>query len=225
MTEAEWLAATEPTPMLEHLGGTATDRKLRLFACACCRRVWHLAKNPRLKQVLPIVEGFADGALNDRDRGRAYRLSLAVMESRVDLSQQCLGAELWRASKKTLNRKEYNFYKFGESASAAVSYTAGEEHAAFLAAKEAEFAQQTLLVRDIFGNPFRPVIADPAWLTSTVLALVRRLSESQDLSAMPILADALQDAGCEDPDVLGHCRGDRPHVRGCWVVDLILGKK
>jgi hypothetical protein len=80
------------------------------------------------------------------------------------------------------------------------------------------------LLRDIFGNPFRPVAIDPAWLTSTVLALARQMYDSRDFSAMPILADALQDAGCDSADLLDHCRSDGPHVRGCWVVDLVLGR-
>jgi hypothetical protein len=80
------------------------------------------------------------------------------------------------------------------------------------------------LVEDIFGNPFRPVAVDPAWRTSDVLAMCRGMYEARDFAAMPILADALQDAGCENADVLAHCRGDGPHVRGCWVVDLLLGK-
>jgi hypothetical protein len=80
------------------------------------------------------------------------------------------------------------------------------------------------LLRDVFGNPFRPVNLDPPWLTSTVLALATGMYASRDFSAMPILADALQDAGCEDGQVLAHCRGPGPHARGCWVVDLVLGK-
>jgi hypothetical protein len=80
------------------------------------------------------------------------------------------------------------------------------------------------IIRDIFGNPFRPVIADLSWLTSTVAVLARQMYESRDFSPMPILADALQDAGCDNADFLDHCRGDGPHVRGCWVVDLLLGK-
>jgi len=84
-------------------------------------------------------------------------------------------------------------------------------------------SDQSNLIRDFF-NPFRPVTADPSWLTSTVVALARQMYESRDFSAMPILADALQDAGCENDDVLKHCRGTGPHVRGCWVVDLVLGK-
>ena len=78
--------------------------------------------------------------------------------------------------------------------------------------------------RDIFGNPFRPVAFDPAWRTSTAIALASQMYESRDFAPMPILADALQDAGCDNDDVLTHGRGDGVHVRGCWVVDLVLGK-
>jgi hypothetical protein len=81
------------------------------------------------------------------------------------------------------------------------------------------------LIRDIFGNPFRPVTADPSWLTSTVAALARGIYADRAFDRLPILADALQDAGCDHADILDHCRGHGPHVRGCWVVDLLLGKE
>jgi hypothetical protein len=84
--------------------------------------------------------------------------------------------------------------------------------------------RQSELVREIFGNPFRQVAFFPSWRTDTALSLARQMYESQDFSAMPILADALQDAGCDSADILAHCRGPGPHVRGCWVVDLVLGK-
>ena len=74
-------------------------------------------------------------------------------------------------------------------------------------------------------NPFRPVTFSPEWRTSTAVAIARQMYEGRDFSAMPILADALQDAGCEHADVLDHCRGPGPHVRGCWVCDLVLGKE
>jgi hypothetical protein len=80
-------------------------------------------------------------------------------------------------------------------------------------------------LRDVFGNPFQPVAFDPAWRTSTAIALAQQMYDSRDFSLMPILADALEDAGCDSDDVLAHCRGDGPHVRGCWVVDLVLGKE
>ncbi|MBN9521119.1 hypothetical protein J0H58_21800 [bacterium] len=79
-------------------------------------------------------------------------------------------------------------------------------------------------MRDIFGNPFRPVAFDHSWRTEAAVALARGMYESRDFAAMPVLADALDDAGCGHPDVLAHCRGAGPHVRGCWVADLVLGK-
>jgi hypothetical protein len=91
---------------------------------------------------------------------------------------------------------------------------------------EREFALQALRLRDIIGNPFRPVSFSPEWRTGTAVALGLQMYESRDFSAMPILADALQDAGCESEDILNHCRDEKQvHVRGCWVVDLVLGKE
>jgi hypothetical protein len=87
-------------------------------------------------------------------------------------------------------------------------------------------AKQADLVRDIFGNPFRPVAFPPAWRTDTAVILARQMYESREFSVMPILADALQDAGCDNEDILAHCREPKQvHVRGCWVVDLVLGKE
>ena len=89
-----------------------------------------------------------------------------------------------------------------------------------------ELVHQTNSVRDIVGNPFRAVTADPRWLTSDVVALAASIYAERAFDRLPILADALQDAGCENADVLGHCRDPQlTHVRGCWVVDLVLGKE
>ncbi|HEX4607492.1 MAG TPA: hypothetical protein VH092_04730 [Urbifossiella sp.] len=88
-----------------------------------------------------------------------------------------------------------------------------------------EQAAQTELVRDIFGNTFRHVLFDPSWRTSAAVALARSMYDSRDFSAAPVLADALEEAGCEDAAVLGHLRGGGGHVRGCWCVDGVLGLK
>ncbi|MBA4192079.1 MAG: hypothetical protein C0467_29220 [Planctomycetaceae bacterium] len=80
------------------------------------------------------------------------------------------------------------------------------------------------LLRELFGNPFRPVTVDPSWLTSTVNALAEGIYAYRAFDRMPILADALQDAACDNDEVLAHCRGPGSHVRGCFVVDLLLGK-
>jgi hypothetical protein len=88
-----------------------------------------------------------------------------------------------------------------------------------------ERTDQAQILRCLVGNPFRPLACTSAWRTDTVLALARLMYESREFSAMPILADALQDAGCDSEDILDHCRSSGPHVRGCWVVDLVLGKE
>jgi hypothetical protein len=87
-----------------------------------------------------------------------------------------------------------------------------------------ELAIQADLLRDIFGNPFRPVAFDADWRTPPAVGLARSMYETREFGAMPILADALEEAGCDNPDILTHCREPGQHVRGCWVVDLVLGK-
>jgi hypothetical protein len=96
----------------------------------------------------------------------------------------------------------------------------------------AEEAAQSDLLRCIFGNPFRPLSHKAAWLTPTVASLAAAAYEERDLSSgyldagrLAVLADALEDSGCTDADILAHCRSGGEHVRGCWVVDLLLGKE
>jgi hypothetical protein len=103
-------------------------------------------------------------------------------------------------------------------------YVIGHRSAAVRADRRAERDIQVDYLRDIFGNPFRPVAFDRAWRTDTTRALARQMYDSRDFSAMPILADALQDAGCDNDDILNHCRSSGVHVRGCWVVDSVLRK-
>ena len=94
----------------------------------------------------------------------------------------------------------------------------------YVAVQEEE-SEQARLLRDIVGNPFRRVTLDPAWRTSTVVALAGQMYASRDFNAMPILADALMDAGCDSDDILSHLRGPGLHARGCWALDLVLGKQ
>jgi hypothetical protein len=89
---------------------------------------------------------------------------------------------------------------------------------------QAEERYQAGIAFDLFHLRRLAVHVDPAWRTSTAVTLAVHIYETRDFSVMPILADALQDAGCDSDDILGHCRGPGPHVRGCWVVDLVLGK-
>ena len=87
-----------------------------------------------------------------------------------------------------------------------------------------EGSAHTKIARDIFGNPFRPIALVPAWRTATVISLAQAIYDGRHFDRLPILADALEDAGCTDAAILDHCRQPGEHARGCWVVDLVLGK-
>jgi hypothetical protein len=84
--------------------------------------------------------------------------------------------------------------------------------------------QYVPIARDIFGNPFRPVKIDNRWLTSTVIDLASAIYAERAFDRMGVLCDALMDAGCNSDEIIAHCRASGPHVRGCWVIDLLLGK-
>ncbi|VTR95758.1 Uncharacterized protein (Fragment) OS=uncultured bacterium PE=4 SV=1 [Gemmata massiliana] len=126
--------------------------------------------------------------------------------------------ELVRAAKLSSQKRSYRWWKRQPKLS---------ENDFLEATSRGSVAEQRVYceqLKDIFGNPFRPVSFSPSWRSSTAVSLAAQVYESRDFGAMPILADALQDAGCENEDILSHCRGAGPHVRGCWVVDLVLGK-
>jgi hypothetical protein len=230
MTEEEWLASTNPREMLESVAEQARIRKLRLFACACCRQV----QNPFVPQLMvravAAAEAAADDELGDAELASVADVVNAAVESARGscpngsgyLLHLCL-AVAWAAVPR------------GRAGDAARHASEGAARAAADLPERMprerppeyvdELGAQADLCRDIFGNPFREVGFDPAWLTSDVLALAKGMYESRDFGAMPILADALQDAGCEDEEILAHCREPREHVRGCWVIDLLLGKQ
>lgn len=217
MTEAEWMAVTEPLQMLGLLGDNPNLRKLRLFACACCREVWNDQWPDAHRKLVPIIEQYVDGTVDIREL-TATR-SRALRPTTLDLFAKCLKPDADPGISNGLyiclaGAVEDN--KLASSLRFESSIIAMEKDPEFKAAVR-------LCFRDIF--PFRTVGFVPAWRTDTVLALAREMYESRDFSAMPILADALQDAGCGNERVLNHCRGEGPHARGCWLVDAILGKE
>ncbi len=219
MTEEEWLICQEPYGMLEYLKIRSTNRQSRLFACACCRRIWNLITIPAFREAVEIAEDYSDGLVAlkvcksaNRRLSKIYRGS----EIRTDCYRHASHAAL-----KCLN-KDVGWHpssRYSAIQAACASADADSQHT-----KATEEAAQVDLLRDIFGNPFRPVAFDPNWRTATAVGLARTMYDARHFNAMPILADALQDAGCEDAAILGHCRdADGVHVRGCWVVDLVLG--
>jgi hypothetical protein len=213
MTEAEWLAATDPTPMLAFLGDRVSERKLRLFVCACCRLCWDSLTDGRSRRAIEVNEAYADGMCSQNELKHAR---LEAYRGRADSFErlgnrrllQDVSDEIYRATGINENTLRLAVWSF--------RYCAQEGLITPILAD---------LFRDILGNPFRPVTADPSWLTTTVVSLAEGIYADRAFDRLPILADALQDAGCENADILSHCRSDGPHTRGCWVVDLLLGKE
>jgi hypothetical protein len=251
MTEAEWLACTDPVPMLAFLRGRLTDRKIRLLAVACCRRIWHLLADKRSRSAVEVAEQFADGQLTIEDLQAAHESARtannecveAVWDARSsDFTEFRLAWEAAHAIHESVGWCSWSEALPETWVSAANNFDAmtaamrGAREAAARAATSNEQATvesfegraQVSVLRDIVGNPSCPRTVNRAWSTwneCTVTRIARSIYDERAFDRMPILADALEDAGCNDADILAHCRGPGPHVRGCWVVDLILGKK
>ena len=198
MTEEEWLKCGSSRSMIEFVQSRVSERKLRLFACSCCRFRWSLVGHVLPCQILQVAEDYAEG--------RAPYSAL-----------QAVGREFSESSYR-LDLDNERFHMLS-------GLTNRHVRAAVWCAQTPGTPKKAELIRDIFGNPFRPVTLDPRWLSSTVLDLARTIYDERLFERLPILADALMDAGCDSEEILNHCRSEGPHVRGCWVVDLVLGKE
>jgi hypothetical protein len=266
VTEAEWLACTDPGPVLELVTGRTSDRKLRLFACACLRRVQHLPEDPCGRAAVEVAERFADGsagrqelaltwhavrqaqhaALEGSAAAHALDATLYVTEDRpfsaalevARLAAQAAGIHETAAAIPALARE----IAAGRQANLLFSFRAWQEALA-TAAREAiervqevqnairarERSAQAALLREVVGPaPFRRPVVDSsvlAWNDACVVKLARAIYDGLAWDRLPVLADALEEAACTDADVLRHCRQPGDHVRGCWVVDSLLGKE
>jgi hypothetical protein len=223
--------------MLEFVRGTgkASDRKLRLFAVACCRRIWPLLPSEGSCQAVNAAERYADGELSEqrfRKLGGAAELAYEEANSNV-LDPECpdpYGAGIAEAAAIAafwLSHVVDHSDLAAEAAVEAIRQATGTP--------EGERRHQAGLLHEIFGPlPFRPVTLDSTWLTYRGGSVPRLAQATYDDRQLPsghldrnrlaVLADALEEAGCHDQDMLGHCRGPGPHTRGCWVVDLLLRK-
>jgi hypothetical protein len=218
LTETEWLAHTGTYKMLDFLkerrgaASKAGRRKLRLFACACCRCAWYLLDKRASKQAVETAELFADGLANARQLKAAWDAA-------------------WAAMKHPYKGSRERFAAFQAAATTALvkAFDAARSVAGYLAPYGADYYRRgprahAKLLREIFGNRFQSVAIDPRWRTAGVLGLAWEMYHSRGFRRMRSLTKALERAGCTDAAILGHCRAPGPHVRGCWVVDLLLGK-
>jgi hypothetical protein len=203
--------------MLPYLDNPRNDRKLRLFAIACCRTIGATLQDDVSRQAIEAAEQFADGLIQLRELDIAW-VRLARMRGGLNRKSQAACAATDRTG-----------FGAAREVSRTLASIAGDAAAARgrdrTKAVLIEQQQQVRLVYDIFGNPFRPVTIDPAWRTTNVVGLAQAIYDERAFDRIPILADALEDAGCDNADILNHCRQPTEHVRGCWVVDLLLDKK
>ncbi len=225
MTEAEWERCIDREQLLQFLQNRISTRKVRLFAVACCRQQWELFPNIPHRRLIEAAEQFADG-VGTADELQRLAKPLERPWSKPSLSRE----ELHLASAAGALAWDNEVFSWrtalgvAQSVSEAVSARLGDYTQEFYES-EREIIPHITTLHDIAGSPFYPEAVEPAWLTSTVVLLARGMYDSHDFSAMPILADALQDAGCDNDIILGHCHAPWAHVRGCWAVDLILGKE
>jgi hypothetical protein len=242
MTEAEWLACTDPKPMLEFLRGKASNRKLRLFACACCRRQWPCLTDERSRNAVEVAERFADGLATDEDRKRASHAAQMAWDASLDAATPPVDSpETQAAVQVAIDAARFWVWNI-EVAAGIVSdvlhklaYVASVDVAdacvKFVSQTPSkqvagvELAAQASLLRCIINNPFHATKLDSSSRAPSILHLASVIHEERAFDRLPILADALEEAGCQNADILTHCRSSGPHVRGCWVIDLLLGKE
>jgi hypothetical protein len=230
MTEAEWLACEDVATLLGWLESrTHSGRKWRLFSLACIEPIQARLRDARLTNALAVVALDVEGKAPPADAQRARHDAAAALDwIWEDANEQRWFYVTEYAARSVLLCTQPDYEKAAPQVAALCAEVlrlcadSGREESA----RRQAHRRQVALVHEVFGNPFRPVALDPAWLTSDVRLLARGIYDEKAFERMPILADALQDAGCDSEEVLGHCRDAKQvHVRGCWVVDLVLGKQ
>jgi hypothetical protein len=282
MTETEWLTSGNATAMYGFLleetilfrtrwqGSVlvrrflSSERKLRLFACACCYRIMHLIPTEASRQVVVVAERYAEGLADKTDLEAALAASVQACQER-DNRRRNMGSVWTPVEGHALNAVSRVFRteeagRGGAIRAAALAWateaviqawqreavevaklqnmdatclveapaTEAWTRAALEHEEAKESVRQAALLHDIVGNPFQIVTIDRAWLrwnAGCVEQIARRIYDDRRFADLPVLADALEEAGCDDAAILGHCRQPGDHARGCWVLDSLLGRE
>jgi hypothetical protein len=220
VNEEQWLVCEDPALMAEHCGSQYSNRKRRLYACACVRRLWPHLPEERSRRAVEVAERYADRLAGKQELTQACADALQAAVMPIDPASG-----------------SYTAIRFASSAAYCVARPGTSFKEIAVAVREAntasggrELLAQARLFRCVFGNPFRPVALDPRWLTPEATGLALAAYDERALPAgtldplrLAVFADALEEAGCSE-QVVAHLREPGPHVRGCWALDLILGK-
>jgi hypothetical protein len=214
MTEVEWASSRDAWAMLQHMSSRYGERKLRLFAVGCCRQIWDSIVPLRCRRAVETSERFADGEATMAELLHARNLAF----------QSVTNSERIGIRHKTFDLNYDHRLRFAAETVRPSSDDSVHGLGRLRLIPELVRLAPGLL-RCVFGpDPDRAVTFEPEWLNSTLISLARTIYEDREFDLMPILGDALEEAGCGNEEILRHCRDGGRHVRGCWVVDLILGK-
>jgi hypothetical protein len=224
MNENHWLRHEE----VEHMVYVPNlpPKRLRLFAVECCRRIIQLMVDRRSVAAIEAMGRHAAKGITDKAHASALnRADAAVEAQRLKESHP----DAWTRPETRAARAAWHCTLPDEIPAAhGAAYWAAS---ALLDDEKGELRRQAELLRCLCGNPFRAVSVDRAWLTGVVVSLALAahmeripLSGELDPQRLAVLSDALEEAGCDDADILSHLRSPGPHVRGCWVVDLLTGR-
>jgi hypothetical protein len=211
MTEGEWLECTNPAFLIQFLGTDLSSRKFRLLKYSWCREHLHDFPDERSVAAIETAERFAEGQLPESDCEKVSEAACQAIErwKKEGNSKHALYAQIALDTLEVMDSAYFERWR-----------RATRQWAKFCE-PDSQFCSQ---IRCVFGNPFHPITLNSDWLTSPVVDLARTIYEERCFDRMPILADALMDAGCDNHEILDHCRGSGPHVLGCFVVDAILNK-
>ncbi|MBY0527112.1 MAG: hypothetical protein K2R98_27200 [Gemmataceae bacterium] len=210
MTEAEWLACTNPDVMLEHLDGKASVRKLRLHGCACCRRMWHLLSDERSRAAIETSERFADDQCSKEDLAAAHKFAVAAIWTTTGLERDAAQAAAWVAAPHAWDAADAT----GRVAAKVLAVSSGCDDGL---AKERD--AQVALLREIMGNPYQPMPFAAA-LPPDLISIARSVYAGAD-RRQPLQA-ALKEVG--QPALAEHF-ATPGHPKGCWVLDALLGRQ
>jgi hypothetical protein len=222
MTENTWLECVSPAEMLESLSQQGSVRKFRLFACACCRSVWHLL-DQRTRSAVVVAEGFADGVGTEAELEDAQRATEGAYDGLAhapDLIRQSAIAAVNCAVQTKVPMWRAAVHAAGNTSNARAAELGVDDFEGRLAARRLLVP----LLRDIFQHPFRQTELDLGCRTREVVDLARVIYDTSSFGRMHELAQKLRDAGCMNQAVFVHCDDIEHHVRGCWVIDLVLGR-
>src|SRR5262245_4276774 len=225
MTEAEWLACESPQRMLQFLRGRIiSERKLRLFACACYRLLWNQSRDQSRLKAVEAAERFADDGRTNINGWLLYHL----LDDAAKGAFRGRSAHPAYAAGGQYRRGAHLIFDADVAVGWATAHNVASYARSVCIPRSAENEIQCQLLRDLFAVFVGPVAVAPSWFAwngRTVLQLARVIYEERRFEDLPILADALEEAGCTDAEILAHCRSQTEHVRGCWVVDALLGKE